>query len=705
QLQILLRPQSTSLVYIALAALAVTNVYLCEFGRNLICLATGRLCKCTIIIALEVLFIISVFVFREQANTWARYLLAFPGGVLSSAGIFLYYRSEKEGLDKAGLRLYFLAAGSLFGVYALLEGLVVPAASFPRASFLNYKTFSAFFGVPVQLLCGLWAVPAAWIIYHILKTVDAQTQENIRKALHEAEEANTYMDAIIKAMSDSLIVVSSEGKIMRVNKTILDLSGHALDELVGQSIAVLFPYKPLLASGIGVIIQRGGLTNYETMLCTKNRGTIPVLLSIAVLKADGKVKPLAGLENYGDEILGVLYLAKDITELKRAEEKIKLAYAELSQIFNTITAGLRVVDKHGYILRVNNAFSDFAGLSKDEIVGRKCREVMSAGRCDTPSCVLKLIIEGHGHVEFEVEKKDAEGGKKIFHVVGAPYRDGEGNVIGVLEEFKDITKLKEAEQSLKLAYEQLKSAQEQLIQTAKMNVIGSLASGVAHEVKNPLAIILQGVDFLKRKISAEEQNVVLTLSYMSDAVRRADAIIKGLLDFSNVTELVMARQDINDLVKAALLLVKHELDKHHIEMVTRLEQGILQVMMDRNKMEQVLVNLALNAVYAMPNGGRLIIKTYTKDMSAADINMDETLAPETKIAVIEIEDTGFGIPQEFMDKIFDPFFTTRRGQGGTGIGLSVVLSVIKMHRGKIEIRNKPPEQGPGVLAKVMLPIS
>ncbi|MBU4304103.1 MAG: response regulator [Candidatus Omnitrophica bacterium] len=276
-----------------------------------------------------------------------------------------------------------------------------------------------------------------------------------------------------------------------------------------------------------------------------------------------------------------------------------------------------------------------------------------------------------------------------------------GIVKRVLERRSTLLAKQKAEEELKQAYEKLKTAQEELVRSAKMKVVGGLASGVAHEVKNPLAIILQGIDYLEKKISGGDENVSLTLRYMKDAVMRADNIVKGLLDFSSITELKMSGQDLNQLVKDALLLLKHEFDKRTIAVVTQLEEGVMPVVMDRNKMKQVLVNLMLNALYAMGEDGILKIRTYTQKCVSGQV----PFSAGEKAAVIEIEDTGKGIPEESLSKIFDPFFTTRRAIGGTGIGLSMVQSVINMHNGNIEITNKSPSQGQGVRARVMLKLA
>lgn len=241
--------------------------------------------------------------------------------------------------------------------------------------------------------------------------------------------------------------------------------------------------------------------------------------------------------------------------------------------------------------------------------------------------------------------------------------------------------------SLKKAEEELKGMQDQLIQTAKMKVVGSLASGVAHEVKNPLAIIQQGIDYVSEKVQKKDENVRLTLQRMRGAIKRADDIIKGLLDFSAMAKLEHRPENLNVIADQALLLVKHEIDRAGIDVLEDFEEDLPWIRLDKNKIEQVFVNIFLNAVHHMKEGGKLTLRTRLKNSAEGD-----------DVILVEIEDTGTGIPANIIDKIFDPFFTTRRGEGGTGLGLSIARSIIEMHNAKIDIGNR--EDGHG--AKVTL---
>ncbi|MFH0856164.1 MAG: ATP-binding protein [Candidatus Omnitrophota bacterium] len=234
---------------------------------------------------------------------------------------------------------------------------------------------------------------------------------------------------------------------------------------------------------------------------------------------------------------------------------------------------------------------------------------------------------------------------------------------------------------LTAAYAKLKETQEQLIQAAKMQVIGGLASGVAHEVKNPLTVILQGVEYLEKKVSSENQDIYPVLNNVKIAVEKADNIIRGLLDFSRVSKLDTRLEDINSVCERALSLLSHQFERNGIQVIKEMQPGIPAIMLDKNKIEQVVINLLMNAVQAVPKGGKIRLRTYCRG-AGGEVSL-------------EVEDNGPGIPQEALGRIFDPFFTTKRSSGGTGLGLSVVKNIVEMHKGKIEIKNN---SGSGAIA-------
>ncbi|OIO33951.1 MAG: hypothetical protein AUJ70_02080 [Candidatus Omnitrophica bacterium CG1_02_40_15] len=242
------------------------------------------------------------------------------------------------------------------------------------------------------------------------------------------------------------------------------------------------------------------------------------------------------------------------------------------------------------------------------------------------------------------------------------------------------------------AYRGLKETQGQLIQAEKLSAVGQLASGVAHEVRNPLGIILQGVNYLEKKISAKETDIYEILIMLKDNVKRADKIINALLDFSRVASLDLKPEDVNSILEVSISLVRTRFKFENIDVIMETKQGIPSALADKNKLEQVFINLLLNAIQAMPAGGKIIIRTYDKILEEIKKGIGrregDYFRVGEKAIIIEIEDTGSGISEENLKKIFDPFFTTKGPTGGAGLGLSVTQNIINEHKGFISVESQ-----------------
>ena len=252
---------------------------------------------------------------------------------------------------------------------------------------------------------------------------------------------------------------------------------------------------------------------------------------------------------------------------------------------------------------------------------------------------------------------------------------------------------KRLELELTTAYERLKDAQFQLLQMEKMKVVGALASGIAHDVKNPLATILYGITYLSEQMNPADENARTTLSNMKEAIDRANGIINDLLSFSGMPRVDKRVENLNTVVEKSLSLVHHAVEVKHIEVVKRFDQAIPVVKIDRTRIEQVFVNLILNAVEAMSAGGRLELKTYYETLSGRsleDLQLEKgRFKPGQTVVVCDIEDNGQGIPKDCTARIFDPFFTTKQESGGVGLGLSVSKDIMESHDGGIFVENKP----------------
>lgn len=315
----------------------------------------------------------------------------------------------------------------------------------------------------------------------------------------------------------------------------------------------------------------------------------------------------------------------------------------------------------------------------------------------------------HGHYCVPI----ISANKKILGVLNLYIQQGwhrdeseRGFLIAMANVLAGVIERKKMDESLKAAYTRLQETQSQLIQAEKLTAVGELASGIAHEVRNPLGIILQGVNYLENRISAKEEDIVETLAMLKDSVNRADKIINGLLDFSRFTTLNLQPEEINPILESSLGLVKNQFKIENIEIARELKSDLSRVLADKNKLEQVFVNLFLNAIQSMPEGGRIIIRSYAKQVEEAKSGIGKLIKDNfpvgEQVIIVEFEDTGIGIPEENMKKIFDPFFTTKGPRKGTGLGLSVSRNILQMHKGLIYAES---QVGKGSKITVVLKIS
>lgn len=365
-----------------------------------------------------------------------------------------------------------------------------------------------------------------------------------------------------------------------------------------------------------------------------------------------------------------------------------------NQILKTMADALLVLDCDGTIRVANQAACQLFGYTESELIDKP---IWIIGSRFLPGERLGALLRRRVVQSYEL-KYGEEGKMRTLDICASAIRNQSNRSVGVVCIARDITdrkqaeeKLRQAHEELKKSHEEIKAAQMRLIQAAKMESIGRLAAGVAHEVKNPLAVIYQGLSYLSSSLPADDGNVSLVINYAKDAVKNADTVIRRLLDFSVQKELELHPAQLNEAIEHALLLVKHELEKSHINLIKTLDPQLPALALDKNKMEQVFVNLFVNAAQAMPKGGTLKVETLTKELSPEDKRAwnlpKDHFAIGQRVVAAQVEDTGSGIPPETLPKIFDPFFTTKPTGKGIGLGLAVTKNIIEMHGGTICIRN------------------
>jgi PAS domain S-box-containing protein len=450
-------------------------------------------------------------------------------------------------------------------------------------------------------------------------------------------------------------------------------------------------------------------------------GEIPPPLEHRIIHKSGQVRwvrnsVVPSRDRHG-QVVAYDGLIADITERKQAEQKLVASEAFYHSLVENLPQNIFRKDLNERFTFANQRFCSMLGKPLEEIMGKTDFDFYP------PELAAKYQQDDHdvmrtGEIFETVEENQSPTGEKIYvNVVKTPIYDDKGQIIGTQCIFWDITERKRAQEQLQQAnrelalseaalrksHEELRAAQLQLIQAEKMESIGTLAAGVAHEVKNPLAIMMMGVNYLTKKLTAADENVVMVLKEMREAITRADSITRGLLDFSSSRQLAVKPHDLNQLVKETLQLVRHALNQNQIVLVKKWSDGLPPVRVDKNQVQQVFVNIFVNAIQAMPKGGTLTVRTFTKQLTetshfegsrrAADFWVGDTAV------CAEVEDTGTGIPEENLAKIYDPFFTTKPTGIGTGLGLPVSKKIIELHGGSIDIKNV---KNGGVRVTIML---
>jgi signal transduction histidine kinase len=251
--------------------------------------------------------------------------------------------------------------------------------------------------------------------------------------------------------------------------------------------------------------------------------------------------------------------------------------------------------------------------------------------------------------------------------------------------------------------EELKAAQLELIQAEKMDSIGRVATGIAHEVKNPLTIIQMGVEYLADEVNQNTSNKEILVD-INNAINRADQIISSFLDYSAEKKLKLESGNINRVIEKSVKLLEHKLNENNVDCELKLSNRIDNILIDENKLQQVIVNLLLNSVDALKDqdSKNIIISTGIGVLEREDI---KSLFPANafkkgeEVIMVSISDMGCGINASNVDKLFEPFFTTKPVGSGTGLGLPVSLKIIEMHQGAIGIKNR--QKGGTIVTIVM----
>ncbi|MAS92439.1 MAG: hypothetical protein CMO55_04515 [Verrucomicrobiales bacterium] len=363
----------------------------------------------------------------------------------------------------------------------------------------------------------------------------------------------------------------------------------------------------------------------------------------------------------------------------------------------------------------NKKQEEVTTLRAEKALGRDDYDLFSEESADYFRSVDKAVIKRGTLMKVPEEIIETKKGGEIhLRTVKIPVQDNETGRLLVVGISEDITeqvqsrqKMESLNKNLLATNRELQETQMQLIQAEKMESIGRLAAGVAHEVKNPLALLLLGVDYLSQGIDPDDSNVEKILTQMREAVARADRIVRGLVDFSSQRALSREPVSLKTIVDEVLLLVKHELTRSTTTVSVDIPENLPHVFLDMSKFEQVLINLVINAIHAMgeTDEPQLEIKARAESLAAVSKNEGarkiEVFRSGDRVVILELMDNGIGIDKKDSNRVFDPFFTTKATGKGTGLGLSVARKIVELHGGEISLLNRPESQG--AIARLILP--
>jgi PAS domain S-box-containing protein len=476
----------------------------------------------------------------------------------------------------------------------------------------------------------------------------------------KAVNSEEKLRQIFESVTDGIAVIDLEGTITEANQRTVEMHGFSSrDELLGKSVFELLAPREhtRLAVDLKQAIEEGAISGVEYTLLRADDSTFPGEMGVNKLK-DVQGNPF-----------GHIIVTRDITKRKETDEALKCAAEEWSRTFDSINDAVCIISKDFQLLQVNKAFTDMYHLDHNQVIGKRCYEVTREG---------KEPIEGCPHQETLRTAKPAKSELFInekgtyVEISTSPIFDEKGEVAGSVHITRDITEQKEQN--------------ERLMSTDRLASLGELAAGTAHEFNNPLTSVIGLSELLMQKELPDDIHEDLKL--INSEAQRAANVARNLLAFGGKHAPVKQPDHINSIIEDVLELRAYEHKVKNIDVEKHLAPNLPEIMADYFQMQQVFMNVIINAEYFMMEAhgsGTLTITTQKEDSNVR----------------ISVADDGPGITPENLNRIFDPFFTTKEAGKGTGLGLSICHSIVAEHGGQIYVRS---QLGKGTTIFVELPI-
>ncbi len=484
---------------------------------------------------------------------------------------------------------------------------------------------------------------------------DITPRKQAEAALKEAQDR--FQD-IFESSKDAIGYASLDGKWVLVNEAFAKLTGYTREELLTEHCLEMTPdeYRPVQAQVIARVLQTGEPAEYEREYIRKDGSTVPVTLTVFMIKGD-EGKPA-----------GLAAIVKDITERKRAERLLKQSEQRYRRLVE-VSPDVIFVNRGDRIVFINDQGVKLFGATKaDQIIGRSPLDFIHPDYHGAAKERIHRLIEGSKTVPLIEEQCVRLDGTVVdVEVAAARFSDQEG--VGILVVLRDIS--------------ERKRIQEQLKRAERLAELGTLASGMAHEIGTPMNVIQGRAEYLIQRTNDEV--IKKSLRTIVAQVERITRVMNQLLAFARRRPIERRAVDLKKTIEDNLEIFQERLARHGITVEKTFGDACPMAHVDQDQMSQILINLVMNAVHAMPDGGTLRVG----------------LTHEDERVRLTVADTGHGIPPEHLSQIFDPFFTTKEFGKGTGLGLTVVKGILEEHGGSITVES---QVGTGTTFTLHLPV-
>ncbi len=496
---------------------------------------------------------------------------------------------------------------------------------------------------------------------------DISDANKTRQVLRQQAEE---LRRIFETSQDLIMVMDSRGTLVQVSPSCETVLGYRPQEMIGRS-AVDFIHPDHLE------------TSRQEMRAAR-RGLHPKFSDTRGIHKDGHAVWLSWLGTWSDPVKRFFFAGRDMTESRQVQETLRESAQLARGIIDTALDAFVQIDAQGIILDWNTQAENLLGWRRDEALGKNAFELM--GRPEGPlKMALQAFLLSREHVvrqprrEVQIRRRDGSEITAELSIAALKTRDG-----FVFNAFiRDLTD--------RIA------AEERIRQAEKMEAMGQLTGGIAHDFNNILTVVTGTIEILADAVKGEPQLAAITQMIDEAASRGAD-LTQQLLAFARKQPLEPKETDVNTLIIDTAKLLQRTLGEH-VEIESVFADEVCPAIVDPNQLATAILNLALNARDAMPDGGKLIIETGTVVLDESYARMHGDVRPGS-YAMIAVSDTGTGIPADMLDKVFNPFFTSKGPGKGTGLGLSMVYGFVKQSSGHIMIYS---EEGHGTTIKMYLP--